>query len=61
MDLGDRRRDRGDAGGGADCDGQRVVHDEGRAGDQPRRDAEVLHRHLVGAAALGVGANRLPV
>ena len=61
-ELGHRRGDRQHAGGDRDGGGQHVV---GRAATRPPRArpvcAEVLLRHDVRAAAVGVGEDRLPV
>ena len=61
MELRKRRRDRQDAGGNADGDGERVVDQERRRGDQTRIVSDVLLGDDVRAAAGRVGVDRLTV
>ena len=61
IELWKRRRDREDAGGDADRDRQRVVHQQRRRRNQPGGRPDVLLRDDVGAAAGRVGVNRLPI
>ena len=56
----DRRRDRVDPRGGAHGHREDVVDQECRSGDEARIPAQVLSRHDVGPAAVGVGEDRLP-
>ena len=55
------REDRGDAGGDRHRDGEDVVDEQRRAGDERRHLAEVLAAHDVGAATARVGEDRLAV
>ena len=55
------RDDRGDAGRDRHRDGEDVVDEQRRAGDERRVLAEVLAADDVGAAAARVGEDRLPV
>ena len=45
----------------ADGSGQRVVDQQGRCSDQAHVAAEVLAHHHIGAAAIGIGRDRLAV
>ena len=58
---GDGGRDGGRPRGDRDGDGQRVVDQQRRPGDQAGQDAEVVLADDVGAAAVGVGVDRLAV
>ena len=60
VELGDRD-DGGDAGGDRHRDGEDVVDEQRRAGDERRVLAEVLAAHHVAAAAARVGEDRLAV
>ena len=55
------RHDGGDAGGDRHRDGEDVVDEQRRAGDERRVLAEVLAAHHVAAAAARVGVDRLAV
>ena len=57
----ERRLDRQHAAGDRHGDGEDVVGEQGGAGDQRRRPAEVLAGHDVGPAAGRVGVDRLAV
>ena len=57
VQLGYEARDRGDAGGSRDGDGQHVVDEERRCRDESRDDAVVLARDEVAAAAVWVCAD----
>ncbi len=59
--TGKGRGDRVDAGRRRHRHGQHVVDEQGGARQQRGQDAEVVLGHDVGAAPLGIGADRLPV
>ena len=59
--LGNGGRDRGHTGRRRHGNGQDVVDDQGRAGEQAGIDADVRLRHVVGAAAARIGLDELDV
>src|SRR5437879_6149080 len=61
MQVGIGARDRGDAGGHRDHDGQEVVDDEGARRDETGYHAEVLARDDVAATTLRIRADHLQI
>jgi hypothetical protein len=59
--LGERGRDRGDAGRDRHRNREDVVDEQRRTGDERRGFAEVLARHDVGTAPARIGEDRLAV
>jgi len=61
FESGKRRQDGQDSGRDADRNGQGVIHEQRRGGDESRRRSDVFFGDDVRAASGRVGVNRLPV